>query len=165
MCILLSRLAHWCKRITLSILYFGGLRDSNLNDRTYKAFSEWTTNDEIYDVLCFSFLGEETQLKDLQRAGSKFTIKDVSKDCRRWIPPRVKCLHNECHIWTKKDQNRESHTLSINTSRQSENFQTFPAICSYNTLESDYWTIVSLESLHWLTTIRLIELYFSVRSV
>ena len=131
MCILLSWLAHCSKRVTLSILYFGGLRDSNLNDRTYKAFSKWTTNDEIYDLLCFfiSRRGDTKQrlqnlfkLKDLQRAGSKFTIKDVSKDYRRWIPPRVKCLHNECHIWTKEDQNRESHTLSINTSRQSENF-------------------------------------------
>ena len=78
-------------------------------------------NDESYDQLCFSFHGEETQRRSTE-GGSKFTIKDVSKDYRRWIPPRVKCLHNECHIWTKEDQNRESHTLSINTSRQSENF-------------------------------------------
>ena len=83
----------------------------------------------IYCVFFISRRGDTKQrlqnlfkLKDLQRAGSKFTIKDVSKDNRRWIPPRVKCLHNECHIWTKEDQNRESHTLSINTSRQSENF-------------------------------------------
>ena len=84
-----EKLAHYRKRITLSILYFVGLRDSNLNDRTYKAFFAWTTIPIMkYMMYCvLSFLGEETQRST--EVLHMFTIKVVSKDCRRWLPPRV----------------------------------------------------------------------------